>query len=166
MLSLFFPKTGGGAEFLQNAEGSSNSLLASLTLHAAQIFLGYSSSGESHSSAQSSGFHLTREYRHEERDQSPIGFGKKVFGFRAKRISRMRFSDAGLEPGFRHQPVAFKAGKVRSHGIISKVQFFCELVHGALSCAQKVEDFPSRAFEQPLPPAYIFHYTKDYGSLY
>ena len=166
MLSTFFPKTGGAAEFLENAQGSINSLLASLMLHAAQIFLGYSSSGQSHSSAQPPGFHMTREYRHEERDQSSIGFGKKVFGFRAKSISRMRFSNARLQPGLRHQPVSFKAGKVRSHGVISKVQFFCELVHGAFSCVQKVEDFPSRAFEQPLPPAYIFHYIKDHGVSY
>jgi len=166
MLSTFFPKTGGAAEFLENAQGSINSLLASLMLHAAQIFLGYSSSGQSHSSAQPPGFHLTREYRHEERDQSSIGFGEKVFGFGPKSISRMRFSNARLESGLRHQPVAFKAGKVRSHGVISKVQFFCEFVHCAFSCAQEVEDFPSRAFEQPLPPAYIFHYIKDYDGSY
>ena len=147
MLSLFFPKTGGGAEFLQNAEGSGNALLVSLTLQPGQIFLGYFSTGESHSSAESPGFHLTREYRHEERNQSPIGFGKEVFGFGAEGISRMRFSDARLEPGLRDQPVAFKTGKVRSHSVISKAQFFCQLVHRAFSCAQEVEDFPSRAFE-------------------
>jgi hypothetical protein len=57
----------------------------------------------------------------------------------------------------RHESVALKAGKVRSHGVISQTQFFCKLVHSAFPFAQQVEDFTPRAFEQPLPPAYMFH---------
>src|SRR2546430_15120651 len=39
MLSIFFPKTGGAAEFLENAHGSIDSLLAGLKLHALHVFL-------------------------------------------------------------------------------------------------------------------------------
>src|SRR5207244_12898734 len=84
MLSTFFAETGGAAEFLENAQGSINSLLASLTLDAAQIFLVYSSSGEPHSSAQLPGLHLARAYRHETPDQSSRRSAKKGFGCRAK----------------------------------------------------------------------------------
>ena len=63
----------------------------------------------------------------------------------------------GFMPECDYEPVALQAGKVRSHGVISQAQRFCEIVHCPFSCAQKLEDFPSRAFEQPLPPAYMFH---------
>ena len=55
------------------------------------------------------------------------------------------------------ESVALQAGKVRSHGVISQAQLCCEIVHCAFSCPQKLKDFSSRAFEQPLPPAYMFH---------
>jgi hypothetical protein len=73
-------------------------------------------------------------------------------------------ANARPEAGLRYQPVSLEAGKVRSHGVISQVQFFRELVNSAFSGAQKVEDFTPGAFEQPFPPAYIFHYTKHHGS--
>src|SRR5437588_696456 len=53
--------------------------------------------------------------------------------------------------------VTLQAGKVRSHGVISQAQGPGKIVHCAFSCAQKLKDFPSRAFEQPPPPAYMFH---------
>ncbi len=56
-----------------------------------------------------------------------------------------------------YESVALQAGKVRSHGVISQAQFSGEIIHCAFSCPQKVQDSSSRAFEQPLPPAYMFH---------
>ena len=62
-----------------------------------------------------------------------------------------------------YESVALQAGKVRSHGVISQAQGLSEIVHCAFSRPQKLKDFPSRAFEQALPPAYMFHQIKDHG---
>jgi hypothetical protein len=56
-----------------------------------------------------------------------------------------------------YEPVALQAGKMRSHGVVGQAQLLSEIVHGASSCPQELKDFPARAFEQPLPPAYMFH---------
>jgi hypothetical protein len=56
-----------------------------------------------------------------------------------------------------YESVALEAGKVRSHGVIGQAQLCGEIVHCTILCPQKLKDFPSRAFEQPLPPAYMFH---------
>ncbi len=163
MFSIFFAKTCCAAQVPKNAECSINSLLTRFTLQAAQMFLSHFSAGNTHSGAQIPGLHLTREYRHEKRDQSPVGFGKDLFRFRAESIRGVGFANARPEAGLRHEPVSLKTGKVCSHSVISQVQFVRELVHRAFSSAQKVEDFAPGAFEQPLPPAYMFHYIKDHG---
>jgi hypothetical protein len=51
---------------------------------------------------------------------------------------------------------------VGSHCVISQTQLSREFVHRPVSCPQEIEDFPPRAFEQPLPPAYKFHSLKDH----
>ena len=56
-----------------------------------------------------------------------------------------------------YEPVPLQAGKVRSHGVVGQAQPFGEIVYCTISCPQKLKDFPARAFEQPLPPAYMFH---------
>src|SRR5581483_9280869 len=48
-------------------------------------------------------------------------------------------------------------GKMRSHSVISQVQLRRKFVHCSFSRSQKVENFSPGAFEQPLPPAYMFH---------
>jgi len=62
-----------------------------------------------------------------------------------------------------YESVTLQAGKVRSHGVISQAQLFSEIVHCAFSCTEKLEDLSSRAFEQPFPPAYMFHQIEDHG---
>ena len=52
---------------------------------------------------------------------------------------------------------------MRSHGVVGQVQGISEIVYCAFPCSQKLEDFSSRAFEQPLAPAYMFHRIKDHG---
>jgi hypothetical protein len=61
-----------------------------------------------------------------------------------------------------YKPVAFKAGKVRSHRVISEVQRVRKFVYSALSSTQELKDFSSRTFEQAVSPAYIFHQPKDH----
>src|SRR5262249_25694561 len=85
---------------------------------------------------------------------------KKVFGFRAKSIRDVRFPDTGLHPCLRDESVTLEARQVRSHGVVGQAQSPSKIVHCAVACPQKLEDFPSRAFEQPLPPAYMFHLFK------
>ena len=85
-----------------------------------------------------------------------------MFGFRAKSIRGVRFANARLQSRLDHESVALEVGKVRSDSIISKAQLFREFVDRPLSCPKEVDDFPPRAFEQPLPPAYMFHSLKDY----
>src|SRR5205814_7920930 len=115
------------------------------------------SASGAHAGAQISRLNLTREYRHQKRDQSPVGFRKKLFGFRAESISGVGFSKARLHARMDYESVTLQTGKVRPHGVISQAQGPGKIVHCAFSCAQKLKDFPSRAFEQPLPPAYMFH---------
>jgi hypothetical protein len=62
-----------------------------------------------------------------------------------------------------YEPVALQAGKVRSHSVVGQAQLFCEFVYRPISCAQEVQDSPSRTFEQPLPPTYMFHYVMIMG---
>src|SRR5437764_10326847 len=69
----------------------------------------------------------------------------------------MGFSKAGLHARMDYESVALQAGKVRSHSVVGQAQFFCEFVYRPISCPQEIQDFPSRTFEQPLPPAYMFH---------
>jgi len=69
----------------------------------------------------------------------------------------MGFPNASLEAGLHHQSIPLKAGKVCSYGIIGQVQLIGQLVNRGLSVAQKLKNFPSRAFEQPRAPAYMFH---------
>jgi hypothetical protein len=75
----------------------------------------------------------------------------------------MGFSKAGLHARMNYEPVAFQAGKMRSHSVVGQAQLFCEFVYRPVSYTQKVQDPASRTFEQPLPPAYMFHRTKDHG---
>jgi hypothetical protein len=69
----------------------------------------------------------------------------------------MRFANARPNAGLRRKSVALETGKMRSHSIISQTQLFREFVHGPFSRSQEVEDFSSCAFEQSVPPAYVFH---------
>jgi len=85
-----------------------------------------------------------------------------MFDFRAKSISRVRFANARLQSRLDHESVALEVGKVRSHSIISEAQLFRKFVDRPLSRRKEVEDFSPRAFEQPLPPAYMFHSLKDH----
>ena len=85
-----------------------------------------------------------------------------MFGFRAKSICGVRFANARFQSRLDHESVALEAGKVRSHSIISEAQLSREFVDCPLSRPKEVEDFPSRAFEQPRPPAYMFHSLKDH----
>jgi hypothetical protein len=85
-----------------------------------------------------------------------------MFGFRAKSICGVRFANARLQSRLDHESVALEAGKVRSHSIIGEAQIFREFVDRPLARPKEVEDFTPRAFEQPRPPAYIFHSIKDY----
>ena len=85
-----------------------------------------------------------------------------MFGFRAKSICGVRFANTRLQSRLDHESVALEAGKVRSHSIISEAQLFREFVDCPLSRPKEVEDFPPRAFEQPRPPAYMFHSLKDH----
>ena len=62
-----------------------------------------------------------------------------------------------------YEPVPLQAGKVRSHSVVGQAQLFCEFVYRPVSRTQKVQDSSSRTFEQPLPPAYMFHKVKDHG---
>ena len=56
-----------------------------------------------------------------------------------------------------YEPVALKAGEVRSHSVVRKAQRVREIVHRPVSRTQKIQDSSSRTFEQPFPPAYMFH---------
>ena len=62
-----------------------------------------------------------------------------------------------------YEPVTLQAGKVRPHSVVGQAQLFCEVVYRPISRTQKVQDSSSRTFEQPLPPAYMFHRIKDHG---
>src|SRR5262245_45425792 len=163
VFSFLLTKTSRSSQLLEDTDGSINSLLAGLSFKLAQMFPRHGPPSSAHSGAQVSRLNLPGEYRHEKRDQSPVCFRKELFSFRTKSVRGVRFANAAFEPGLCHESVALKAGKVRPHSVISQIQFFSELVYSAFSCAQKLEDFPSGAFEQPLPPAYMFHYTKDHG---
>jgi hypothetical protein len=126
------------------------------------MFPGYRSPSGAHSGAQTLRLNPTREYRHEKRDQPPVCLRKQLFGFRPESVRRVRFANAWLHARLGHQSVALEAGKVCSHGVISQAQFCREFVHCPFSCSQEVEDFSPRAFEQPLSPAYMFHWFKDH----
>jgi hypothetical protein len=67
------------------------------------------------------------------------------------------FPDASLEAGLHHESISLKAGKVCPYGVIGEMQLIGQLVNRGLSGAQKLKNFPSRAFEQPRAPAYVFH---------
>ena len=157
MFSTLFAKSCRATQFLENVECGINPLFATFRFQAAQMFPSHFSAGGPHSSAQILRLNLPREYRHQKRNQSPICLGKKVFGFRTERIRDVRFADARPHSRLHHESVTLQTGKVRSDGVISQVQFVCELVDSAVSCAQKVENFAAGAFEQPLAPAYMFH---------
>src|SRR5882724_13299383 len=162
VLSIFFLKAGRAAQLFENAQCSINSLLSRFAAQVVQMFAGDLSASGAHSGTQVSWLNLTREYRHEERDQSPVCLRKQLFGFRAESICGVGFSKARLHAGMDYKSVALQAGEVRPHRVVGKTQLFCEFVHRPLSCPQEVEDFPPRAFEQPLPPAYMFHSPKDH----
>ena len=157
VFSVFFLKAGRAAQFLENAECSINSLLSRFATQLVEMSARDLSASGAHAGAQISRLNLTREYRHQKRDQSPVGFRKKLFGFRAESICGVGFSKARLHARMDYEPVALQAGKMRAHGVISQAQSLSQIVHRAFSCPQKLKDFPSRTFEQPLPPAYMFH---------
>jgi len=164
VFSIFFLKAGRAAQLFENAECSINSLLSRFAAQVVQMFAGDLSASGAHSGTQISWLNLTREYRHQKRDQSPVCLRKQLFGFRAESICGVGFSKAGLHACMDYEPVALQAGKVRAHSVVGQVQLFCEFVYRPISCPQKVQDSPSRTFEQPLPPAYMFHLVKDHGN--
>ena len=96
VFSIFFLKAGRAAQLFENAECSINSLLSRFAAQVLQMFAGDHSASGPHSGAQISWLNLTREYRHEKRDQSPVCFRKQLFGFRAESICGVGFSKAGL----------------------------------------------------------------------
>jgi hypothetical protein len=59
-----------------------------------------------------------------------------------------------------YEPVALQADKVRSHSVVGQLQLFCQFVYRPISRPQKIQDSSSRTFEQPLPPADMFHQIK------
>ena len=160
VLPIFFAKSSRAAQLLENAQCSINSMLPGFAAPFGQMLLGQGSASGAHPGAQGIWLNLPREYRHEKRDQSPVCFRKQLFGFQAQRIRSVRFANARLHACLRHESVALEAGKVRSDRVISQAQLFREFVHRPFLCPQEVEDFSSRAFEQPLPPAYMFHLLK------
>jgi|SRR6516165_4115618 len=157
VLAIFFLESGRATQLFENAERSINSLPSSFAAQLGQMFVGHSSSCGAHSCAQISWLNLAREYRHEKRDQSPVCVRKKLFGVGAESICDVGLSKAGLHARMDDEPVTLQAGKVCSHSVVGQAQLFCEFVYRPISCSQKLKDFPSRAFEQPLPPAYMFH---------
>src|SRR6266487_2844078 len=162
VLASFFTKSGRTAQLLENAQRSINSLLASFSLQLTQMLLGHGSPGGAHSGTQIPWLNLPREYRHEKRDQPPICLRKQLLRFGPDSVRSVRFANPRLESRLRHKSVAFQVGKVRSHGVISQMQFCRKFVHRPFSCSQEIEDFSPRAFEQALPPAYMFHRFKDH----
>src|SRR6266516_6260642 len=98
VLAIFFVKTGRAAQLLENTECGIDSLLTSFALQLAQMFLGHLSTSSAHSGAQISWLNLTREYRHEKRDQSSICLRAELFRFRAESIRGVRFANARLHP--------------------------------------------------------------------
>src|SRR5262245_58331254 len=95
---IFFAKTCRAAQFFKNAECSINPLFACLTLQFALMFIGYGSPIGPPSGTHISRLNRTGKYRHQKRNQPSICFWKEVFGFRAKSIRDVRFSDPGLHP--------------------------------------------------------------------
>jgi hypothetical protein len=85
-----------------------------------------------------------------------------LFGFWPESVHGVRFAKARPNAGLRGESIALKTGKMRSHTVISQTQLFGKFVHGPFSRSQEVKDFSPRAFEQPLPPAYMFHSFKDH----
>jgi len=121
------------------------------------MFLGYGSAGCPHSGAQGLWLKLSREHRHEKRDQPPVRFRKNLLGFRPENVRSVWFANSRPHAGLDHESVALKAGKVRSHRIIGQVQRVREFVHGALSSPEELKDFSPGTFEQAVSPAYMFH---------
>ena len=96
VLSIFFLKAGRAAQLFENAKCSINSLLSRFATQVVQVFAGDFSASGAHSGTQISWLNLTREYRHEKRDQSPVCLRKQLFCFRAESICGVGFSKAGL----------------------------------------------------------------------
>ena len=118
--SIFFLKAGRAAKLFENAKCSINSLLSRFAAQVVQMFVGDLSTSDAHSGPQISWLNLTREYRHEKRDESTVCLRKQLFGLRAESICGVGFSKAGLHARMNYEPVALQAGKVRSHGVISQ----------------------------------------------
>ena len=94
VLSIFFLKAGRAAQLFENAECSINSLLSRFAAQVVQMFAGDLSASGAHSGTQISWLNLTREYRHEKRDQPPVCLRKQLFGLRPESVRYVRFANA------------------------------------------------------------------------
>src|SRR5438552_19117812 len=94
VLAIFFTKRGRAAQVFENAQCSVNSLPAGFALQVRQMFPGYGSPSGAHSGAQILWLNPTREYRHQQRDQSPVCLRKQLFGFGPETVRSERFANA------------------------------------------------------------------------
>src|SRR5438093_13395257 len=90
VLAIFFTKRGRAAQVFENAQCSVNSLPAGFALQVRQMFPGYGSRSGAHFGAQTLWRNPTREYRHQQRDQSPVCLRKQLLGFRPESIRTVR----------------------------------------------------------------------------
>src|SRR5438034_11639283 len=94
VLAIFFTKRGRAAQVFENAQCSVNSLPAGFALQVRQMFPGYGSPSGAHSGAQILWLNPTREYRHQQRDQSPVCLRKQLFRFRPESVRTVRCANA------------------------------------------------------------------------
>ena len=69
----------------------------------------------------------------------------------------MWFANSRSHPRLGYESVAFKAGKVGTHSVVSQVESVSKFVYGPLARAQELKDFSTGTFEQAVAPAYILH---------
>src|SRR5205814_10705318 len=94
VLAIFFTKRGRAAQLFENAQCSVNSLPAGFALQVRQMFPGYGSPSGAHSGAPILWLNPTREYRHQQRDPSPVGLRKQLFGLRPESVGSVWFANA------------------------------------------------------------------------
>src|SRR5204862_1230472 len=107
VFSVFFLKAGRAAQFLENAECSINSLLSRFATQLVEMSARDLSASGAHAGAQISRLNLTREYRHQKRDQSPVSFRNKLLDFRVGSICGVGFTEGRFHVRQHIEPGAF-----------------------------------------------------------
>ena len=158
VLSIFFLKAGRAAQLFENAECSINSLLSRFATQVVQMFTGHGFRPAARIPARKFLGLICRENIDMRSETSrPYAFGNNCSASGPRAYVAWGFRKPGFMPEWTTSLSRSRLARCARTALSVRRNSSASSFTVPISCPQKVKDSSSRTFEQPLPPAYMFH---------